>query len=276
MRAATLLKLYGFRVAPRLAAVVHRRLRRPGRAGGAHAGAPAWAREDLRLAEARRLVERARSERDLARIVDLAFASPAAPPNQNRSEILALVRLVGARRPRTLCEIGSAEGGTLFLLSRAAHPEARLLSIDVANTPQRIARFQALVPPPRHLTCIHGDSHAAETVERFRAWLGAERLDVLLIDGDHTADGVARDHATYGPAVAPGGLVAFHDIVPDFRTRYGVDTGTDAGGVPQVWARLRAGHAGAVREIVEHRLQDGRGIGVIEVPETGTFPFSRV
>lgn len=63
-------------------------------------------------------------------LLDFAFGQPIAPW-QIRSEIERLVELVAERRPRTVLEIGTARGGTLFLWTRVAHPEAVIISIDL-------------------------------------------------------------------------------------------------------------------------------------------------
>lgn len=41
------------------------------------------------------------------------------------------------------------------------------------------------------------------------------QYDYLLIDGDHSYDGVARDFELYGPLVKPGGIVVFDDYGTD-------------------------------------------------------------
>lgn len=248
------LKLWAYRIAPRLAARLQRGLRR---------GTPPGTALDA-AAQAAALAAACGDAVDLPRAVDLAFRHPAVAPNQNRAEILELLRRLERQAPGVLCEIGSAAGGTLFLLSRVARPDARLLSIDLSGGLERERRLAPLLRRGQRLSCIEGDSHDPEVVAQFRRWLGAERLDFLLIDGDHSAAGVEADFETYAPAVRPGGLVALHDIVPDYRARYGVDTGADAGGVPAFWCQLKRRHAPAA-ELVEHPLQDGRGIGLIEV-----------
>ena len=43
--------------------------------------------------------------------------------------------------------------------------------------------------------------------------LRRRQVDLLHIDGDHTAEGVRADYAMYGPLVRSGGLIAFHDLV---------------------------------------------------------------
>jgi cephalosporin hydroxylase len=58
-------------------------------------------------------------------------------------------------------------------------------------------------------------------------------VDVLVIDGDHSAKGVLQDFDTYSPLVRPGGMVLMHDIAvmndpraqvclvwPELSTRY--------------------------------------------------------
>src|ERR1700716_1317874 len=45
-------------------------------------------------------------------------------PLQVRSEILAAMRIFEAHQPRFVLEIGTARGGTFFLLTRAATPDA--------------------------------------------------------------------------------------------------------------------------------------------------------
>jgi hypothetical protein len=74
---------------------------------------------------------------------------------------------------------------------------------------------------------------------------------------------VAKDFEMYGPLVKAGGVVAFHDIVPDSRTRHGIPTSADVGEVPKFWARLKASGR-PVTELVDDPEQDGLGIGVLE------------
>jgi predicted O-methyltransferase YrrM len=52
-------------------------------------------------------------------------------PSQVRSEITQLLKLLANRPPRTVLEIGTYKGGTFFLFSRVASPEAMLVSLDL-------------------------------------------------------------------------------------------------------------------------------------------------
>jgi cephalosporin hydroxylase len=185
-------------------------------------------------------------------------------PMQQHTEIVNLLRLVQELQPSMLMEIGSAKGGTLFLLTRMAAADARLLALDLDLTPAKLAVFPTFAQRAQQITCIQGDSHSPSIRRQIDRWLNGRQLDFLLIDGDHSYEGVSRDYELYGPLVRPGGLIAFHDIVPDFRTRYGVASTNYAGGVPQFWAELRQ-RAKDTGEFIQHTKQDGYGIGYIRV-----------
>ena len=71
------------------------------------------------------------------------------------------------------------------------------------------------------------------------------------------------DFLNYSPLVRDGGLIAFHDIVEDNETRYGVVTGGWSGGVPRFWKEIKSDYRHV--EFVRSPDQDGYGIGVLFV-----------
>ena len=184
-------------------------------------------------------------------------------PMQVREEIEALARLVADMRPRVVVEIGTARGGTLFIWTRAAAPDALIVSIDLpgglfgggyprAKTPL----YRRFALPGQELYLLRGDSHSAETLRRLKEILRGRSIDFLFIDGDHRYEGVKRDYELYSPLVRSGGMIAFHDIVPGPPER--------VGGVPRFWRELkqRLPH-GKYLEIVRDWGQGGYGIGVV-------------
>lgn len=143
-------------------------------------------------------------------------------PTQQRDEIAEFLAMVEPQRPRTLVEIGTASGGTLFLLSRVAAPDAMLVSIDLPGGRfgggygrWRAPLYRSFARPGQTIRLIRADSHGPETFRRLRAITGTRGLDVLFIDGDHTYEGVHRDFAMYGTLVNAGGWIGLHDILPD-------------------------------------------------------------
>jgi cephalosporin hydroxylase len=185
---------------------------------------------------------------------------------QKPAEITGLLALLAELRPERVCEIGSYDGGTLFLFAQMATPHAHVISLDIEFGFSRRSNFPRLVRAGQTLTCIEADSHAEATRERLRSVLGGAPLDFLFIDGDHTLGGVTRDFELYSPLVRPGGLIAFHDIVPDFRTRFGTPTASNGGEVWKLWNNLKARYPAYREFFQEGPEQDGYGIGVLTWP----------
>jgi predicted O-methyltransferase YrrM len=183
-------------------------------------------------------------------------------PYQVRSEIRGLLELLEERRPRVVVQIGTCTGGTLYLLARAAAPDAVLTSVDLYHgqfgggySPWRARLYRAFRRPGQRIELVLGDSHTDDTRRRVTRAIGNRPIDFLFIDGDHRYEGVSKDFELYAPLVAPDGLIAFHDIVPGQEAA--------VGGVPRFWAELKA-RGGATRELVEDWHQGSAGIGLLE------------
>lgn len=209
-------------------------------------------RPALAPAAARSLRAQAGRVRDREALLDLAFGFDhhgiTIAPGQVRSEIRALLELVAAGDCRRMLEIGTANGGSLFLFAQTVRPDAHIISVDLHHgqfgggyPAWKLPLYRAFARDGQRLDLVRGDSHAPETVAQVHDLLGAEPLDFLFIDGDHTYDGVRRDFETYGPLVRPGGLIAFHDIAAP-RAGAGDDGRTLlVGEVPRYWAEVREG-----------------------------------
>jgi cephalosporin hydroxylase len=216
---------------------------------------------------ARRLNTRCNSATTLDQIIHEVETSDSFRALQKLSEIRRFLEVVRQLNPQTVCEIGAAQGGTLCLFSRVAAPGARLLSIDISFSPLQCAVLPTLVRRGHKATCLRADSHDPTTLARVRQWLGNRLIDVLFVDGDHTYAGVARDFEMFSPLVRPGGIIGFHDIVPDFKTRFGIQTISDVGEVPAFWNKLKdSGYR--TQEFIDDPEQDGFGIGVLHWRES--------
>jgi predicted O-methyltransferase YrrM len=222
----------------------------------------AFGRRRVLTREARRFRDAAASHGEIPRMVDEALASLYFRPDQKRTEIIQLLQLVRERDAKRICEIGGRMGGTLALFAQAAAADAQLLSIDLAYLPGQREALAAFARPRQRIVCVAADSHSEGASRQVAEWLRGDRLDVLFIDGDHSFAGVSDDFARYSPLVRPGGIVAFHDVCPDSRTRHGIRTAADTGEVPRFWASLKPTCA-RTSEFIEEPAQDGCGIGVV-------------
>ncbi len=213
----------------------------------------------------RRQADASRSVEDLVSLImGFHFANVNIAPMQIRSEIVQLCMLVKELRPKTVLEIGTAKGGTLCLFTRLADPEARILSVDLplgqfgGGYPAfKIPLYRSFATRRQHIELVRADSHSPHTLERVTQYFAGRAVDFLFIDGDHSYEGVSSDFSVFSRLVRPGGLIAFHDIVP------GQSTGV--GEVPRFWQDLKAGSSVDAEfiEFVASWMQDGLGIGVL-------------
>ena len=174
---------------------------------------------------------------------------------QKVSELGSLISILRRRKLRTVVEIGTFRGGTLWLWCQMATENARVVSIDmpaksgIGDRRQQAGLRKCAVGSQR-LSLIRRDSQQESTRDRLVRSLAGETIDFLFIDGDHNYDAVQRDFELYSPLVRSGGIVAFHDILhhPKFPQNE----------VEKYWNGVikKAYH---VRELVD--LDDERGWG---------------
>jgi cephalosporin hydroxylase len=212
----------------------------------------------------RALAPRRRSIQTVSDAVDTAFGfadwDVVIAPMQVRSEIEALLELLAEDPPRAVLEIGTARGGTLFLLCHVASDDCILISVDLPGgefgggyPPAMAPLLTSFAQKEQVVELIRGDSHSDKTLSEIQRLLAGRQLDFLLIDGDHTYEGVRQDFTLYSPLVRQGGWIAFHDIVagrPEL-----------CGGVPDFWNELKPSRT--VRELVHDPNQGAYGIGLI-------------
>lgn len=209
---------------------------------------------------------------------EFRFAGICVIPWQERSEIAGFLKTIAEPKPKTILEIGTSNGGSLFLFSRIAAPDALIVSVDLPNgefgggyPPWRARFYRSFATDRQQIRLLRADSHDPATLEAARAALEGRPIDVLFIDGDHTYEGVKRDFEMYGPLVR-GGVIAFHDIVPatDAGPRSRNGEVLRGGDVPRFWSELRERHN--VVEFVEDWRSGRFGIGMIRAASSGSAP----
>ena len=142
-------------------------------------------------------------------------------------------------------EIGTRDGGTLFLWSQASQALELLVSIDLPGG-------------------IHGGGYPAQRAKLYRLFtanqpqcqlelLRGRPIDFLFIDGDHRYPGIRRDYELYANLVRPGGLIAFHDIRPKPYA--------ESIQVFRLWDEIKA--AEQTEEIIHEPYQGRYGIGLL-------------
>ena len=179
-------------------------------------------------------------------------------PMQIQEEIIGLLDLLSQQRPKNILEIGTARGGTLYLFARVSDQAAKIVSVDLQIRDRNL--FSTFARNNQTIILLEADSTSLKTVRTVRDSF-PYGIDFLFIDGDHSYEGIRLDFKNYSPLVNPGGLIAFHDIVPDNETRFGVITGGSSGEVHLFWKEMKSKYQHV--EFVKDYAQDGLGIGVL-------------
>jgi len=174
---------------------------------------------------------------------------------QVKEEFEKLLELVKGKR--LILEIGTCSGGSLYEFMQHADASAEFVSIDLPGgmyggefgQPDE-AIMQSWRQSGQTLHVIRADSRAPETIARVRQILAGRRFDFILIDGDHTYDGVKGDFEAYRPMASD--VIAFHDIAPHIDATVGIG---------KFWAELY----GDKTDIIADMRQGWAGIGVYRV-----------
>jgi predicted O-methyltransferase YrrM len=179
---------------------------------------------------------------------------------QNSQEIKHLIEKVQELEPKTILEVGTARGGTLFLLCRSAPEDAEIVSLDLpygkngGGYPKwKEPVYQLFAKSGQQLTLLRENSHLKESRKRVEGAVRGKKFDLVMIDADHSYDGVKRDFELYSPLVSERGILVLHDILPN-RFDPEID-------VHRFWKEVSAAHQ--CEEIVDDYQQGCLGIGVV-------------
>lgn len=206
-----------------------------------------------------------------ASVVNGCFQQYAAgtPLSQLGEELASLLTFVADHGAvNSFIEIGSQDGGTLWHWIQMLELDGHGFVVDLphgayggVDSPSKLDKWKGWLKGNQTLDAVFGNSHDSGTkntlLEKMKAH-GIEQVDFAFVDGDHTYDGVKQDYEMYSPLVRKGGVIAFHDIVHDFKHP---DVGVD-----KFWNELKAGKsAESVQEFVVDWEQSWAGIGLLVV-----------
>jgi predicted O-methyltransferase YrrM len=110
--------------------------------------------------------------------------------------------------------VGSFAGASLLLSYTALRrnsPQVKAIAVEPEGQPQFYDVIRALGNDVQHIKKF--SDAAATEIAALYAREGCA-ADVILIDGDHTYEGVYRDIECYLPLLKTGGIVIFHDFLP--------------------------------------------------------------
>jgi len=112
----------------------------------------------------------------------------------------------------TYVEIGCYAGGSACLMLQRKN--TNVISIDLGGPVPKervLENVNKLNIHNNEYNYIQGNSHDIETENKLKEILKGKSIDILFIDGDHSAIGTQKDFEIYSKYVADGGYIVFDD-----------------------------------------------------------------
>lgn len=185
------------------------------------------------------------------------------------SEFYQLMRIVYQKSPKTVLEIGTGLGGTLFNFCCGAADYASIVTIDLKDgaygggyPEENIEVYKLFAQRGQRLLLVTGNSHVTTTQQCVKEFLNTKKVDFYFIDGDHSYAGVKQDFEDYLPLMNSRGIVTFHDIVehdPQTCLEGNVE-------VKKFWDEIKGNYKH--KEFIENPKQGTGGIGVLYLNES--------
>lgn len=176
------------------------------------------------------------------------------PILQNEWEFNQLLNIFEAVKPKSIIEIGSFYGGTLWVWSGYSFVR-RITSIDL-EIPPSDERWIDMVNSKKNWKLwmenvvflpISGNSMDWKVKYDCYHFNQPEKADWLFIDGGHEYGTVKSDYENYSKMVAPNGYIVFHDIM-------------GLRGPRKLWKQIKKRN----KHIEIYNPHNGWGIGIIQ------------
>ncbi|NBS69628.1 class I SAM-dependent methyltransferase [bacterium] len=117
---------------------------------------------------------------------------------QYPNQFAKYLRFLSDKNIQTYLEIGCRWGGTFVLTCEYLKP-SQAFAVDIIDSP--VSEYEGG-------TFLKMDSKSPE----FREWMSSKIFDLVLIDGDHSYEGVLNDYSLVKDRAR---IIVFHDIVND-------------------------------------------------------------
>jgi hypothetical protein len=183
-------------------------------------------------------------------------------------ERAAIVGILAELRPALAIEIGTAEGGSL---RRIAEYSGEVHSFDLFEPDPDVRELE-------NVTLHTGDSHALLPTLLAELAREGRNVDFVLVDGDHSAAGVAQDMRDLlnSPAIGRT-VIVMHDSMNE-EVRRGLDD-VDYSAWPKVrYVELDCVAGFLFRDPLENELWGGLALVVVDADrprEPGESPYQR-
>ena len=138
------------------------------------------------------------------------------PLLQDYNELEKFINICNSKGVKSVLEIGSFYGGTLWCWLKSFNELKDITCIDMP-VPSSDSRYEKMMESRNqwkiifkdiNFTNIQGDSTSSDIINKING-----KFDLLFIDGGHDYQTVKNDYENYNKFVNEGGIIAFHDAI---------------------------------------------------------------
>ena len=138
-------------------------------------------------------------------------------------DIVVFQELVFQVNPRIILEIGVARGGSVILSSSLVEllgNNGRVIGVDIDIRSHNLERIKAH-KMYKNIDLIEGNILEKDTIDKLKENLGQEKVDILVLDSNHTHEHVLQELHLLNSLVAVGGYIVLPDtVIEDFPQGY--------------------------------------------------------
>jgi predicted O-methyltransferase YrrM len=124
-------------------------------------------------------------------------------------DLTAILLIARHLQPGRVFEIGTGHGRTTLNLALNTPPDAKIYTLDISDA-EVVGKLFAKHTAAQKIQRIIADSSTYD-FSKF-----AKQFELVLVDGNHSYEGVKIDTAAAFELVAPGGIVLWDDVHPTF------------------------------------------------------------
>lgn len=142
-------------------------------------------------------------------------------------DIVVYQELIFYVNPKVILEIGVARGGSVILSSSLVElmgNDGRVIGVDIDIRSHNLERLKAH-KMYKNINLIEGDILDPSTLVKIEENLGGAKVDILVLDSNHTHEHVLRELEMLSNLVSIGGYIVLPDtVIEDFPRGYYSET----------------------------------------------------
>ena len=142
-------------------------------------------------------------------------------------DIVVYQELIFYVNPKVILEIGVARGGSVILSSSLVElmgNDGRVIGVDIDIRSHNLERLKAH-KMYKNINLIEGDILDPSTLVKIEENLGGAKVDILVLDSNHTHEHVLRELEILSNLVSIGGYIVLPDtVIEDFPIGYYSET----------------------------------------------------